>query len=36
LALIFRRIFNAMRAAVINAFSWEFFIFRAFLDWTAI
>jgi len=36
LALIFRGIFIALGAAVINAFSWVFFIFGAFLVWTAI
>ena len=36
LALIFRGIFIALGAAVINAFSWVFFIFGAFLVWTAV
>ena len=36
LALIFRGIFIAVGAAVINAFSWVFFIFGAFLIWTAV
>ena len=36
LALIFRGIFIALGAAVINAFSWVFFIFGAFLIWTAV
>jgi len=35
LALIFRGIFIALGAAVINAFSWVFFLFGAFLLWTA-
>ena len=36
LALIFRGIFIALGAAVINAFSWVFFLFGAFLLWTAV
>jgi tellurite resistance protein TerC len=36
LALIFRGVFIAVGAAVINAFSWVFFIFGAFLVWTAV
>jgi tellurite resistance protein TerC len=36
LALIFRGIFIALGAAVINAFSWVFFIFGGFLIWTAV
>jgi TerC family integral membrane protein len=36
LALIFRGVFIALGAAVINAFSWVFFIFGAFLIWTAV
>ena len=36
LALIFRGIFIALGAAVINAFSWVFFLFGAFLLWTAL
>ena len=36
LALIFRGIFIAVGAAVINLFSWVFFIFGAFLIWTAV
>ena len=36
LALIFRGVFIALGAAVINAFSWVFFIFGAFLVWTAV
>jgi TerC family integral membrane protein len=36
LALIFRGIFIALGNAVINAFSWVFFIFGAFLIWTAV
>jgi tellurite resistance protein TerC len=36
LALIFRGIFIAVGAAVINAFSWVFFIFGVFLVWTAV
>jgi tellurite resistance protein TerC len=36
LALIFRGVFIAQGAAVINAFSWVFFIFGAFLIWTAV
>ena len=36
LALIFRGIFIAVGAAVISMFSWIFFIFGAFLIWTAV
>jgi tellurite resistance protein TerC len=36
LALILRGVFIAVGAAVINAFSWVFFIFGAFLVWTAV
>jgi tellurite resistance protein TerC len=36
LALIFRGIFIAVGAAVINLFSWVFFVFGAFLIWTAV
>jgi len=36
LALIFRGVFIALGAAVINAFGWVFFIFGAFLIWTAV
>src|SRR5215213_5589248 len=36
LALIFRGIFIALGAAVINAFSWVFFVFGGFLIWTAV
>jgi tellurite resistance protein TerC len=36
LALIFRGVFIALGAAVINAFSWVFFIFGGFLIWTAV
>ena len=36
LALIFRGIFIALGAAAINRFSWVFFIFGAFLLWTAV
>jgi tellurite resistance protein TerC len=36
LALVFRGIFIAVGAAVINLFSWVFFIFGAFLVWTAV
>ncbi|HEY6812352.1 MAG TPA: TerC family protein [Propionibacteriaceae bacterium] len=36
LALIFRGIFIALGAAVINTFSWVFFLFGAFLIWTAV
>lgn len=36
LALVFRGVFIAVGAAVINAFSWVFFIFGAFLVWTAV
>ncbi|MFZ1410511.1 MAG: TerC family protein [Micropruina sp.] len=35
LALIFRAVFIAVGAAAIEAFSWVFFIFGAFLIWTA-
>jgi tellurite resistance protein TerC len=36
LALIFRAIFIALGAAAINRFSWVFFVFGAFLLWTAV
>jgi tellurite resistance protein TerC len=36
LALIFRGIFIALGAAAINRFSWVFFLFGAFLLWTAV
>jgi tellurite resistance protein TerC len=36
LALIFRGIFIAVGAAVISLFSWVFFVFGAFLVWTAV
>jgi TerC family integral membrane protein len=36
LALIFRGIFIALGAAAINRFSWIFFLFGAFLLWTAV
>src|SRR6478672_1772307 len=36
LALIFRGVFIAVGAAVINAFSWIFFVFGAFLVYTAV
>jgi tellurite resistance protein TerC len=36
LALIFRGIFIAVGAAIIAMFSWIFFIFGAFLIWTAV
>ena len=36
LALVFRGIFIAVGAAVISMFSWIFFIFGAFLIWTAL
>jgi tellurite resistance protein TerC len=36
LALVFRGIFIAIGAAVINLFSWVFFVFGAFLVWTAV
>jgi len=36
LALVFRGIFIAVGAAVISMFSWIFFIFGAFLIWTAV
>jgi tellurite resistance protein TerC len=36
LALIFRAIFIALGAAAINRFSWIFFLFGAFLIWTAV
>jgi tellurite resistance protein TerC len=36
LALVFRGIFIAVGAAVISLFSWVFFVFGAFLVWTAV
>ncbi|MGN6129104.1 MAG: TerC family protein [Nocardioidaceae bacterium] len=36
LALVFRGIFIAVGAAAINEFSWVFYIFGAFLLWTAV
>ena len=36
LALIFRGIFIALGAAAINRFSWIFFLFGAFLIYTAV
>jgi tellurite resistance protein TerC len=35
LALVFRGVFIALGAALINSFAWVFFIFGAFLLWTA-
>ena len=36
LALVFRGIFIALGAAAINRFSWVFFVFGAFLIYTAV